>query len=291
MNKLCYLSYGVGLMFATHLAVQASEPGNDTVRVAAVQCPSVMGETAGNLTRIVSLVRKAADGGAKIVVLPECAVQGYVDPPTWTSWSTDADDEFGKDVSKAAELVPGPSSKRLAELADDLNIYLCVGIVEAARDIARYYNSQLLFNPEGKMVAHHRKKALWMPGDSAWVTPGDRPIQVVDTEYGRLGLMICYDFHRLPPLLAEKGADIVLYSVGWYGSNEKQWFSKTFPRKAVIPHGFDIVVANWSAPNREDYWPGRGHSCIITRKGEVLDMAESVAGNAIVYGDLEIRKR
>jgi hypothetical protein len=37
------------------------------------------------------------------------------------------------------------------------------------------------------------------------------------------GLMICFDFHTLPPLLAKQEADIVLYSVGWYGPNEKNW--------------------------------------------------------------------
>jgi len=57
----------------------------DTVRVAAVQCPSVMGKTEANLRNITHLVRKAASQGAKIVVMPECAVRGYLDPTTWTS--------------------------------------------------------------------------------------------------------------------------------------------------------------------------------------------------------------
>ncbi len=96
-------------------------------------------------------------------------------------------------------------------------------------------------------MAHHRKPSLWTPGDGTWCTPGEREIQVVKTEYGRLGLMICFDFHTLPPLLAKKGADIVLYSVGWFGPNEENWFGKLLPAKAVIPYGFDLVAANWSS--------------------------------------------
>jgi hypothetical protein len=51
----------------------------DTVRVAAIQCPSVMGRTEDNLRNIAVLVRKAAAQGAKIIVTPEC--------PTDSTWS------------------------------------------------------------------------------------------------------------------------------------------------------------------------------------------------------------
>ena len=132
---------------------------------------------------------------------------------------------------------------------------------------------------------------LWPPGDSGWCTPGDLPIQVVKTEYGNIGLMICYDFHALPPLLAKRGADIVLYSVGWYGPNEADWFGRAFPAKAVVPYGFDVVVANWSGPTEVQEWPGRGHSCVITREGKVLAMSQAVCGNDIVFADLKLGKK
>lgn len=255
-----------------------------TVRVAAIQCPSAMGKTEANVATLERLVRQAAAGGARIVVLPECAVQGYLDPTTWTSWSKADGGEPA--VRRAAEPVPGPATRRLGKLADELNLYLCVGMIEIASN--SFYNAQVLFSPAGELVAHHRKKALWTPGDSSWCTPGDRPVQVVDTEYGRLGLMICYDVHVLPPLLAKAGAQIVLYSVGWYGPNEREWFGKTFPAKAVVPHGFHVVAANWSSATEEQAWPGRGHSCVITREGRVLAMSDAVTGNDVVFADLPL---
>jgi N-carbamoylputrescine amidase len=269
------------------LIVALGATGAETVRVAAIQCPSVMGKTEDNLRNIANLVRKAAEQGAKIVVMPECAVQGYLDPTTWTSWSKTPDSDTP--VRSVAEPVPGPTTRLLARLADDLDIYLCAGLIEAESNV--FFNAQVLFAPDGAIVAHHRKKSLWTPGDETWCTPGNLPVQVVKTEYGNLGLMICFDFHTLPPLLAKREADIVLYSVGWYGPNETDWFGKQFPAKAVIPYGFDVVAANWSSATPEQSWPGRGHSCVITREGNVLAMSEAVSGNDIVLADLAIKKR
>ena len=275
------------LLVAFTVSCSPGKAGRDTVRVAAIQCPSEMLRTAENLRNITTLVRDAAKRGAQIIVLPECAVQGYLDPITWTSWTKS--EGSGPAVAGVAEPVPGPSTRAMSDLARELDVYLCVGIIEAGTN--GFFNSQVLLNPAGKIIAHHRKKSLWTPGDSMWCARGDLPVQVVDTEFGRLGLMICYDFHSLPPYLAKLQADIVLYSVGWYGPNEKNWFTTIFPQKAVVPYGFDIVVANWTSALPTQEWPGRGHSCIITGKGEVLAMSEAVHGNDIVMADLKIRKR
>ena len=56
------------------------------VRVAAVQCPSDLGDVKGNVARLTKLVEEAAAGGAKIVVLPEAAVTGYLSQDLKTNW-------------------------------------------------------------------------------------------------------------------------------------------------------------------------------------------------------------
>ncbi len=104
--------------------------------------------------------------------------------------------------------MPRPAIKLPAELAQDLTVYICVGLAETNTN--GFFNSQVLLAPDGTIAAHHRKKSLWTPGDSTWCTPGRRPVQVVDTEYGRLDPMICYDFHALPPLLAKRQDDALL---------------------------------------------------------------------------------
>lgn len=258
-----------------------------TVRVAALQCYSEMGDTAANISNLVGLIRQAAKGGAKIIVTPECAVQGYVYPPTWTSWTTNTSDALY--VGNVAEPVPGRSTAILSGLCKELKVYLCAGLIESAGD--KFFNAQVLVAPDGAIIAHYRKSVLWPPGDSVWCSEGDLPIQVVETPYGRVGLMICFDVHVLPPQLARRKTDIVLYSVGWYGPNEQNWFSKLLPQRAIIPYGFSVIAANWAGPTEEEDWPGRGCSCIIAGDGKVLAMAKTVVGNEIVMTDLPARKR
>jgi apolipoprotein N-acyltransferase len=48
------------------------------VRVAAVQCSSDLGDVAANTAKLTALIREAAANGAKIVVLPEAAISGYL---------------------------------------------------------------------------------------------------------------------------------------------------------------------------------------------------------------------
>lgn len=258
-----------------------------TVRVAAVQCYSRMGQIEYNRKLLTRLIERAAKAGAKIVVLPECAVHGYMDPGrdrTWAAKPTEAGQLPAKDV---AEAVPGPSTRYFATLAKRHGIYLVVPLIETAD--GRFYNAQVLLGPAGKLLLHHRKHALWAPGDAAWATRGDRPVQVADTPFGRLGLMICYDVHELPKKLAEAKADIVLYSVGWYGPNTKFWYTDVFPRRYVVPNRFAVVAANWSADRGAPGWPGIGYSCITARTGKVLAMAKTTRGPEIVIADLPIR--
>ena len=81
--------------FATLFAVlslftafaSAAEPGRPaTVKVAAVQCPSDLGDIPGNTRRLTTLIETAAREGAKIVVLPEAAVTGYLSQDLKTNW-------------------------------------------------------------------------------------------------------------------------------------------------------------------------------------------------------------
>lgn len=271
------------ILSAAASTVLAAEPS--MVRVAAIQCHSKMGAIQANTTNIVELVRQASAAGAKIIVLPECSIQGYLQPDSWTSWSLDALNEYA--VSKVAETIPGKTTGLMAKLTDELNVYLCFGIIET--DGKAFYNSQILLDPKGQIVGHHRKRTLWTPGDSAWCTEGNLPLQVVDTEFGKIGMMICFDFHTLPSELAKMGANIVVYSIGWYGPNEDHWFKDVFPSKVIIPNGFSVIGANWSGRTPEDEWPGRGHSFVATSDGTVVSMAKTDAGNEVVMADIPIK--
>ena len=273
------------VLVATGVRQPAPAPAPRTVRVAAVQCYSRMGETARNAKRLTDLITRAADRGAKIVVLPECALQGYMDPGRGRVWRTkDQDAGLGPAVEPAAEPVPGKSTRAFGALAKKLGIYLALPMIESGK--GKFYNAQVLLDPRGTIIAHHRKTNLWEPGDGTWATQGNEPARVVDTPYGRLGLMICYEVHVLPEPLARAKADIVLYSVGWFGPDTDRWYAETFPRDYVAPHDFAVVVANCSAAVGAPGWDGHGHSCIIGGGGKVLAAAKTTRGSEIIIADL-----
>lgn len=259
-----------------------------SVKVAAIQAATKIGKINYNRKLLVKLISKAAKQGAKIIVLPECSLQGYMDINRDIVWAEDAvaaDSELP--IEKGAITIDSPLIKYFSTLSKKLRIYLCLAFAEKAAK--KYYNSQVLFNPQGKIIAHHRKKNLWSPGDGRWVTEGNKEVQVVDSEYGRLGLMICFDLHLLPPELAKKKTDIVLYSVGWYGPNESDWFQTRFPRDYIKPYHFSVILANWSAPSSEEAWVGAGFSTIYDSEGNVLSKAASIYDSEIIYADIPVK--
>src|SRR4051812_18011115 len=99
------------LLFASFAS--AAEPEKPkTVKVAAVQCSSDLGDVDGNRKKLTALVKEAAGEGAKIIVLPEAAVTGYLSQDLKTNWHLKGkpiERIFqGKDPAGFAETVPGP---------------------------------------------------------------------------------------------------------------------------------------------------------------------------------------
>jgi apolipoprotein N-acyltransferase len=92
-----------------------------TVKVAAVQCSSDLGDVAGNTKKLTALVEEAAKNGAKIIVLPEAAITGYLSQDLKTNWrlaSLPIEKSFvGKDPAPFAETVPGPSTNHFTALS------------------------------------------------------------------------------------------------------------------------------------------------------------------------------
>ena len=108
-------------------------------------------DKAANLDKAESLVAEAAQHGALLVVLPEVF-----------AWRGERERE-----QEMAEPVPGPTSQRLAGLAAKLAVHLVGGSILEASDESRPYNTSLLFNTKGDLVARYRKLHLFdvdLPG-------------------------------------------------------------------------------------------------------------------------------
>lgn len=134
-------------------------------------------------------------------MLPELTPSGYV--------------FSGADEARSlSELADGPTARQWAELAAAHDIVVIGGFAELGDD-GLLYNSALLADRSGVRTVY-RKAHLWDAEADCFV-PGDQPPPVVDTEFGRISMMICYDVEfpewvRLPALA---GAELLAVPTNW----------------------------------------------------------------------------
>ena len=194
---------------------------------------------------------------------------------------------IGQDPTGFAETVPGPSTRQFGELAERLGVYITVPLVEIDHetDPPRLFNTVCLVSPKGELVAHYRKLTPWPVPEKSWATPGDHGVQCYDTEYGRVGLAICYDIHSILEKYRPYHLWALLYPIAWVDENHPaEWFWHKLPSRVSRFHHYGIG-ANWSVDAPQP-WFGSGFSTIISPNGEVLASARSLRGTEIVYATL-----
>lgn len=172
-----------------------------TFTLAMGQMLVVGGDVAGNLARAASTVREAAANGAKVVVLPEVLDCGWCD----------------QSAREGAREIPGGASLEiLNEAAAGNRVYLCAGLSEREGDLL--YNSAVLLGPGGELLSKHRKVNELDIGKEIYAT-GTEATAVGETEFGRVGLMICADGffvgESLTRSLAARGAQLILSPCAW----------------------------------------------------------------------------
>src|SRR5919197_1692212 len=166
------------------------------MRVAVAQLEPQLGEKERNLEACLARVEEAAAAGAELIVLPECAIPGYMfDSP--------------EEAMPFAEEVPGPSTEALERESGRLGVHLVCGLLERDGDALR--NCAAFVGPDG-LIGKYWKTHLPFLGVDRFAVPGDE-LPVYDTPLGRVGVEICYDlrFPEVTRTLALKGADIVCH--------------------------------------------------------------------------------
>jgi len=174
-------------LLALVAGVPAFAEERSNVRVAGIVLKWLRADKQANFRRAEPLIREAAKNGAKVVVTTECFLDGYAV----------ADKSIPLDDYRAlGEPIPdGRYYRRLAALADELNIHLIAGMTEAAGE-ARY-NTAVLIGPDGKLAGKYRKQMLGH--EAPRNSPGTESI-VHQTPFGRVGVMICAD-RRFPEVV------------------------------------------------------------------------------------------
>jgi len=268
-------------------------------RVAALQFVSAWGDVTANRRRLGEMCREAAKNGARIIVMCEAAIPGYHSPDLLTPWRDPVrrpDPKDGRSLAEGdvAESVPGPSTEYFGKLAKDLEVRILATLIEVGEVPAGaegkkrrdYYNAAVLLNPKGEIEKHYRKLNPWPPGEATWAQKGDKGLGVVETEFGKLGLMICFDQTcGVADKLKAEGVTTILYPIGWVDDDTRAWFETRLPER-VKGWGLNVVGANWSLERRpENGWQGYGYSRIIAADGAILARAKPL-GSEIIYADL-----
>lgn len=248
-----------------------------SLKVALVQFAAGADKTV-NLAKVQAKVTEAAHAGAKLVVLPEC----FNSPYAVTAFP------------KYAELIPaGETTQFLSQLAKQSNVFLIGGSIPEKSQDGKYYNTSVSFNPNGEIIARHRKVHLFdidVPGkirfkESEVLSGGDKAT-VFDLEgYGRVGLGICYDvrFPELAAIAARKGAFAMIYP-GAFNTTTGPLHWLLLARARAVDNQVYVLSCS-PARDLTSGYHAYGHSQVVDPMGELV--AEAAAGEEIVYATLE----
>ena len=197
-----------------------------------------------NFASAVAHIRQAASLGAHIVCLPELFR---------TQYFCQREDLRLFDL---AEPIPGPSTARLCELARELSVVIVASLFER-RAPGLYHNSAVTLNSDGAIAGVYRK--MHIPDDPLfhekyYFAPGDLGFQAVDTAFGRIGTLVCWDqwYPEAARLTALQGAEMIFYptAIGWHPAEKAEFGAaqyeawQTIQRAHAIANGVFVAAVN-----------------------------------------------
>lgn len=199
---------------------------------------------ADNEKKALDWVTKAAKQGADVICLPELYRSQYFCQKEDTK------------LFSLAEPIPGPSTEIFSKAAAKLKSVIIVPIFER-RGPGMYHNSVVIFNKNGSMAGIYRK--MHIPDDPAYYekyyfTPGDLGFKAIDTSYGKIGTLICWDqwFPEGARMMALQGAPVLFYptAIGWHPSEIEKYGERqqdawvTVQRGHAVANGMYVAAAN-----------------------------------------------
>lgn len=194
-----------------------------------------------------------------------------------------------------AEPEGGQIFSACATLAKTYKLYLAAGSMAEKDAKGNIYNTAYVFNPQGELIAKHRKMHLFdieikngqSFKESDTLSPGQN-VTVFTTEFAPIGLCICYDFRfpELGRLMALQGAQIVLVPAAFNLTTGPLHWELTFRSQAVFNQFFTLGTA--PARNLSASYHSWGHTIAVDPWGRIL--AELDEKEAIQIVDLDLKQ-
>lgn len=249
----------------------------ESYRVTSIVCRQLapsLGDLSANRELVLGVLRESVADGAKLVVVPELALSGYM----FTS------------TDEAREVAITPDHAVFAEWSDavrDAGAVAVGGFAELGSD-GLVYNSAAVVDGTG-VLAVYRKVHLW-DKEKLVFTPGSVAPPVVETSIGRLGVLICFDleFPEMPRTLALGGAELIVAPTNWPLESVPEGErvpEVTVGMAAAYSNHVAIAACDRVGVERGQDW--NGASCIIDENGWVVATAD---GRGIVAADLDLSR-
>jgi len=270
------------------------------VKVACVQAEPVILDREATLDRLEQLAAEAAGNGAELVVFPETFVPVY---PTsrwakaFAGWQNEGAKQVFAQIAQNSVAVGSPAERRLGATAKELGIWLVTGVNEVEPEQpGTIYNALLYHSPDGELALHHRKLVPTNHERLVWGQGDGRGLHAVETGFGRIGGLICWENYM--PLartaLYESGVELYVASTaddgdGWQATlvhmaRESRAYIISpchFQRAAAYPADFPLASELEGADVL-----GRGGSAILAPDGSYL-AGPLYDEEGILYADLD----
>ena len=271
----------------------------ETVRVAAIQATPIVLDGPACIEKAVRLLHQAADGGAKLAVLPETFVPLY---PS-NRWARNASGFGGWDAMwerfwQNSVDVAGNDLAPLIAACRDRDLHCVIGINEReAQRPGTVYNTMVTLGPRGVLAKHrklmptHHERLFHGLGDGT-------DLGSVDTPAGRIGGLICWE-NRMPLARYE------VYKTGpqiWVAptaDDDESWLSTMrhiaiesgafvvsvpqFIPRSAFPADFPVPVPDEPAVF------GRGGACVVEPRNGKIIAGPLYDAEGIVFADCDLR--
>jgi nitrilase len=267
------------------------------IRAAAVQIAPDLERSGGTLDKVCAAIDEAAGKGVQLIVFPETFVPYYpyfsfVRPPV----ASGADHMR---LYEEAVVVPGPVTQAVAERARMHRMVVVLGVNE--RDHGSLYNTQLIFDVDGRLVLKRRKitptfheRMIWGQGDGAG-------LKVAHTGIARVGALACWEHYNPLARYALMAQHEEIHCSQFPGSLVGPIFAEqievTIRHHALESGCFVVNATGWLTdaqieaitpdPKLQKALRGGCHTAIVSPEGQHL--AEPLReGEGMVIADLDM---
>jgi len=229
------------------------------VKLALAQISSKREDKKANLQKIEEFTVKAKEQGADLVIFPELSLTGYV---------------LHDQVYELAEVIPGPSTKTIEDLAKKTETHIIFGMPELSEKTkATIFNTAVFVGPKG-FIGKFRK--MYLPTHSVfeekrYFRPGYQPV-AFNTPVGNVGLFICYDifFPEVCRLTRLKGAKLMV-CISASPAVRRSYFEILTAARALENTAFLAYVNLAGVEDGLQFWGG---SRLVSPTGDLMAKAK-----------------